>query len=121
MYPFVERFQAAIQALVADGPVKQRLARAYGDYLEDLTDVDLPGGACGALSDLHEALHRCGPMGREDAVRASIRKMSAAEATWHAETILKVYADLMVHARRSEPLKVVTTPADKPPRFLVGG
>lgn len=122
MHQFVERFQAAIEALVADGPVKQRLARAYGDYLEDLTDADLPGGSGRALNGLHEALHRCGPVGREDAVRASIRKMSAAEATRYAATILKVYTDLMAQPRRAEPLKVVGTPAaEKPPRYLVSG
>jgi hypothetical protein len=120
MYQFVERFQSAIAALIADGPVKQRLARAYGDYLEDLTDAELPGAAKVALRDLHEALHRVGPIGREDSVKASIRKMSPAEATWHAETILKVYADLLSQARRSEPLKVVSPPTEKPPRFLVG-
>lgn len=120
MYPFVERFEAAIQALVADGPVKQRLARAYGEYLEDLTDVELPGPAKSVLGDLHAALHRAEPIGRENSVGASIRKMSTAEATWHAETILRLYSDLLGQARRTETLKVVPAPQEKPPGFLVG-
>ena len=42
MSQIVERFEAAVQALVGDGPVKNRLRAAYTEYLEDLQQVDLP-------------------------------------------------------------------------------
>lgn len=126
MSQYVERFEAAIHALIGEGPVKQRLTRAYSEYLEDLQDVELPVVAKGALNDLHAALHRVTPVGKLGSVNASIQKMSACEAGWHAETIFKLYAELLTQVTRPEPLKIVErTDSDDartlPPRFLVTG
>jgi hypothetical protein len=46
--------------------------------------------------------------------------MSANEATWHAETILRLYAELLTQPRRTEPLKIVEAAEQPPTRFLVG-
>lgn len=121
MSQLVERFEAAVQTLIGDGPVKQRLTAAYSDYLEDLQDVELPVTAKGAFSDLHAALHRVQPSGKESCVKASVQKMSANDAAWHAETILRLYAELLTQPRRAEPLKIVEASEQSPPRFLVGG
>lgn len=128
MMHYVERFEAAIQALIADGPVKQRLTRAYSDHLEDLQDAELPVQAKGALKDLHTALHSVPPVGKQSSVKASVQKMSSGEAGWHAETIFKLYAELLTQAARPEPLKVVERAAGgavrtgaAAPRFLVTG
>jgi len=115
----LERFEGAVQALIADGPVKQRLVRAYTEYLEDVLEVEIPVSAGGALNELHEALHRVAPSGNETPVKASVQKMSTGEAAWHAGTILRLYVELLTQPRRVEPLKVVeTVPL---PQFLAGG
>jgi hypothetical protein len=47
--------------------------------------------------------------------------MSGSEAARHAETILRLYTELLVQPRRAEPLKVVESAAiQSPPRYLAG-
>lgn len=120
MSNIVERFEAAVRILIADGPVKHRLAKAYSDHLEDLQDFDLPVENGGTFSDLHAALHRVHPAGQESPVKASVQKMSPLEAGSHARTIFALYAALVAAGRRVEPLTVVE-PAKEAPRFLAGG
>jgi hypothetical protein len=119
MAHLVQRFEAAVHALIGDGPVKQRLVQAYSGHLEDLRGLELPVNANGAFAELHAALHRVAPVGKETPVKASVQKMSASEAVWHAETIVRLYAELLSQARRPEPLKVVEALERTPPRFLV--
>jgi hypothetical protein len=128
MLQYVERFEAAVHALISEGPVKSRLIRAYTEYLEDLQDVELPINSKGALAELHSALHRVRPVGKQSLVNASVQKMSPGEAGCHAETILKLYGELVLQASRLEPLKVVERSESRPaagepgpPRFLVNG
>jgi hypothetical protein len=118
MSALLEQFEGAVRILIGDGPVKLRLVRAYSEYLEDLLDLELPVSGS-ELQELHAALHRVTPRGNETPVKASVQKMSADEAAWHAGTILRLYVELLAQPRRGEPLKVVeTTP---PPQFLAGG
>jgi hypothetical protein len=119
MSPLAERFAEAVHALVSDGPVKQRLCRAYSDYLEGLDQGELPTALRATFSELEAALTRVGPVGTETRVRASVQKMSPREAGEHAGTIVKLYVGLLLgQTERAEPLKVVT--ATKPPRYLTG-
>jgi hypothetical protein len=117
--PFAQRFAEAVQALVGDGPVKQRLASAYAQHLADLADGDLPAALRRDFAELQVAMTRVAPVGSETRVRASVQKMSPDEASGHAGTIVKLYVEIMNGAERAEPLKVVA-PARKPPRFLTG-
>jgi len=119
MANYAERFEAAINALVGDGPVKQRLTRAYSDFLEPLQDQELPVNIRNMVSDLHAALHRVSPMGQETCVKASVQKMSVLEATRHAQSIVRVYTQLLTLTERAEPLKVVESQDAQPPRYLV--
>lgn len=120
MSQIVERFEAAVAVLIADGPVKQRLASAYAEHLEDLQQLDLPVEGGSQFGDLHAALHRVRPVGKESCVKASVQKMSATEAGWHAQTILRLYGALLMAGRKSEPLTVVEAPETEAPRYLVG-
>jgi hypothetical protein len=117
--PFAQRFAEAVQALIGDGPVKQRLATAYSSHLADLTDAELPAALRREFGELQAALSRVAPVGNESRVRASVQKMSPSDAVGHAATIVKLYVELMNGVERAEPLKVVA-PSRKPPRFLTG-
>ena len=115
----VERFAAAVEVLVADGPIKQRLAAACSLHLADLTEADLPPALRREFADLHTAVSRVAPAGYETPVRASVQKMSTSEASAHAATIVKLYVALASGVERAEPLKVVAPPR-KAPRYLSG-
>lgn len=120
MSQHLERFDAAVQVLIGEGTVKQRLTAAYSEFLEDVLDLELPAGAAGALGELHAALHRVAPVGKETAVKASVQKMSASEAAWHAQTIMRLYAQLLAQPRRPGSLRLMPASAAAPPRFVVG-
>jgi hypothetical protein len=117
-----ERFAEAVRTLVGDGPLKQRLIRAFGEHLGDLDHADLPAHVRRDFTDLQEALQRRAPVGRESRVQATVQKMSPTEAGAHAGTIVQLYIALLGQLERAEPLKVVTSPSSAPqqaPRFLV--
>jgi hypothetical protein len=105
-----DRFAEAVQTLIGDGPIKQRLVRAFGDHLGDLDGADLPPALRPGFSELQTALSCRVPAGTESRVQASVQKMSAAEAGDYAGTIVDLYAALLVQLERAEPLKVVSSP-----------
>jgi hypothetical protein len=122
MSQIVERFAAAVQALVGEGPVKSRLTVAYCEYLEDLQQVDLPVPGKADFSELHAALHSAAAVGKTDRVTASIRKMSPTEAWWHARTIVRIYAELLAMGQGAAVRQVPKAPVEilesEAPRFL---
>lgn len=121
MSQIVERFESAVQALVADGPVKRRLRKAYTEYLEDLRQVDLPIAGNAEFSELHRALHNVVPVGKIDPVRASVQKMSPGEAWRHARTIVRLYREVLAMERhgRNDAEAAFAPQQEPPPRFLV--
>jgi hypothetical protein len=123
MSQIVERFEAAMQTLLGDGPVKTRLGAAYSACLEDLRQVELPIPGHGALDLLHAAMHSVVPAGHNSPVTASIQKMSTAEASGHARTILRLYTELlaMEQTARAPVEETLEESAGRTPRFLVGG
>jgi hypothetical protein len=97
------------------------LLAAYTEYLEDLQQVDLPIESKVDFSELHAALHRVTPIGKIDRVRASVQKMSPTEAWWHAQTIVRLYAEVLAMERRVR-IDVESTfdrPCEAPPHLLV--
>jgi hypothetical protein len=74
----------------------------------------------GRYEDLQAAMHsQATPTSGESSIRIAVQKMSFAEASAYAETILELYAELLRCAERSEPLKIVRS-EDPPPRYLIG-
>jgi len=122
MSQIVERFEAAVRALVGEEPVKDRLRIAYKEHLEGLQQVDLPIASNADFGQLHSALHRAVPVGKSDCVNASVQKMSPAEARWHAQTIVRLYVEVlaMEHGARAKAETTLLPAAEPPPRFLVG-
>lgn len=123
MSQIVERFRSAVESLLGDGPVKNRLCTAYTEHLEDLAQVELPIPGNGLLGELHQAMHSIDPAGRQHRVAASIRKMSPAEATRHAGTILRLYTELLAMelAARAPAEAPAETAVERPPRLLISG
>ncbi len=112
----VKRFQAAVSALVVEGSVKDRLAAAYSEHLDDLEISELPRDLQAKFEDLHSALHAVTPIGKELCVRATVRKMSRLQAGAHARTIFTLYERLVSRSDRAAPLKAVNgTRKESPP------
>ena len=65
--PFAQRFAAAVQTLIGDGPVKQRLASAYSQHLAELTDTELPAGFAAGLQRAPGGHHPRRPGRQRDA------------------------------------------------------
>jgi len=110
-------FADAVQTLIGDGPIKQRLADAFSTHLGEIADSDLPTSLRREFGDLQTALCRIAPAGKETRIRASVQKMSPDEAHQHAATIVRLYVDLLNGTERAEPLRIVAPPR-KPPRYL---
>jgi hypothetical protein len=116
-----ERFHAAVTVLVGDGPIKERLASAYVENLDDLEKTEFPTDLRDAFGFLQTALHAERPIGREPCVKATVRKMSTSQARVHADAIVMLYAELVRHGQRAEPLRVVSASRRKPPKLLSEG
>ena len=115
-----ERFAAAVRRLVGDGSIKQRLGQAYAEHLDDLREGDLPASLHRTYAELAAAMRRSPGPAKESAIRITVQKRSFAEAAAHAQTIVKLYAEILRSAERGEPLKVVHS-EDKGTRFVAGG
>ena len=87
-----ERFHGAVLTLACSGAIKDRLAAAYRQHLADVSEEDLPRELREEFRDLHCTLTRERPAMRgEDAVRATLRKMSAVEADHAAASVVRLF------------------------------
>ncbi len=95
MRPVPDRFFAAVRALTADEPAKQRLITAYVDHLETLHIDDIPESIRPRFDSLRKAMNSVPPTERETAVQVSVRKMSPADAGRYTLSILMMFAELV--------------------------
>ena len=86
-----DRFHAAVRVLAGAGSIKQRLVSAYRDNLDDIHEDDMPPPVQADFAALRERLHRVTPLNGEGAVCATVRKMSSAEASCCAVSLLSLY------------------------------
>jgi hypothetical protein len=90
-----EKLQAATLSLARSGTIKERLTDACRNYLMSLVEEELPREIREDFRAFHYAVTREQPMLRgEDAVRATIRKMSNDEADLIASTVVRMFAAL---------------------------
>ena len=115
-----DRFRRSVKVLAGNGQVKQRLIVAYETHLEDIADDELPKSARPLFANLQSRMHNIAPLKGEGPIRASVRKMSFAEAQECAELIVAIFA--VVAAVRDEgdrpSLVAVSQAAEDIPAFL---
>jgi len=116
----VDRFHAALTVLAGNGHIKQRLIKAFGEYLVDIHEDELPLAMRESFADLCAAMHRVSPLNGEGPICASVRKMSLAEAGDCAGQVVVLYGELL-RSVGDEPAHLGASPDEQPrvPPFLV--
>jgi hypothetical protein len=112
MCQFTDRFYSAVRTLAGDGAVKQRLISAYKNNLEALPGEEIPQSIRDKFERLRVALHGAEPIGKECAVVATVRKMSAAEASSFASDIVAMFSELVRAKSTGERISIVK-PAER--------
>ena len=104
-----EQLEGAALSLVRSGPIKDRLAEAYRNHLAFVRVEDLPEALRADFRACHDALTRERPLRGEDAVRATVRKMSSTEADQLACSVVRLFAAIVREDAADEAHALVTT------------
>jgi hypothetical protein len=86
-----ECFHFATLELVRSTPIKQRLISAYRRHLAPFPEEQLPGEVRELFGQVMRGLRGVQPLPGEDAVAASVRKMSIQEADECAALIVEIF------------------------------
>jgi len=86
-----ECFHFATLELVRSTPIKQRLVCAYRRHLASLPEDQLPSEVRETFGQVLRCLRGVQPLRGEDAVAASVRKMSNQEADECAALIVEIF------------------------------
>jgi hypothetical protein len=87
-----EQFEGAALSLARSGSIKERLTDAYRNHLALVNVDELPDALRAEFRACHAALTRERPLRGEDAVRATVRKMSNHEADEVAGSVVRLFA-----------------------------
>lgn len=87
-----EHFEGAALSLARSGPIKDRLVDAYRKHLAFVNVDELPDALREEFRTCHDALTRERPLRGEDAVRATVRKLSGNEADELACSVVRLFA-----------------------------
>jgi hypothetical protein len=90
-----EQLEGAALSLARSGPIKDRLTEAYRNHLAFVRAEDLPEALREDFRACHDALTRERPLRGEDAVRATVRKMSGTEADQLACSVIRLFAAIV--------------------------
>jgi len=89
----LDLFEAATVSLTRPASIKDRLADAYRNYLAFVDEDDLPADVCEEFRALSDTLTRVRPMlPGDDALRATVRKMSSNDAAEAASAVVRMFA-----------------------------
>src|SRR5882672_11397312 len=89
-----EQLEGAALSLARSGPIKERLADAFRNHLALVNAEELPDALREEFRACHDALTHRRPLRGEDAVRATVRKMSNQEADDAAWSVVRLLAAL---------------------------
>jgi hypothetical protein len=92
-----ERLHLATAELARSGSIKERLVVAYLNHLSTLSETDLPRELREDFTGMTHAFNRVRPLPGEDAVHASIRKMSNEDADRYASRIVAMLGTVARH------------------------
>ena len=94
MTDHLDRFHAALTVLAGHGHIKQRLIKAFEEYLVEIHEDELPIAMKQSFADLRVEMHRVTPLNGEGPICASVRKMSLDEASECAGRIVTFYGEI---------------------------
>jgi hypothetical protein len=115
----VDRLYAAVSVLAGDGHIKQRLMKAYQEYLDDIAAHELPKSMQGTFASLKSRMSEVAPLNGEGRICATVRKMSVHEASDCAASVVSLYGDILRQADyASDPIPLNET-HENVPAFLV--
>lgn len=112
-----DRLEAAALALSTSDAIKDRLHAAWSSHLADLELRDFPREVREEFEELTRALNRERPLHGDTALKASLRKLSNAEAAQFAALIVRTYG--RVAALKSPQVSLIARPQPVPAPFLV--
>src|SRR6201993_5045545 len=95
MSPAWQQLEAAALTLARSGSIKDRLADAFRNHLSQVSADELPEGLRAEFRACHNALTREAPLRGEDAVRATVRKLSSHEADELACSVVRLFAAMV--------------------------
>jgi hypothetical protein len=99
-----EQLEGAALSLARSAPIKERLADAYRNHLALVNAEELPDALREEFRACHDALTRERPQRGEDAVRATVRKMSNQQADEVACSVVRLFAAMAREAPGEMPL-----------------
>lgn len=85
------QLEGAVLTLARSGTIKDRLTDAFRNHLAHLNADDLPDSLRAEFRACHDTLTRERPLRGEDAVRATVRKMSKEEADEVACSVVRIF------------------------------
>jgi hypothetical protein len=108
-----ERLEAAALALAGCEPIKDRLAIAWGKHLADLEARDVRD----EFEQLFQALNRERALPGDTVLKASLRKLSTAEASRYATLIIRTYGH--VASMKTSQLQILPRAVPQMAKFLI--
>ncbi len=121
----LDLFEAATVSLTRPSPIKDRIADAYRNYLAHVDESHLPVDVCEEFRALTDTLTRVSPQLRgDDAVRATIRKMSNDDAVEVASAVVRLFGAVSrasVHFAHIEEAASTKSAANVVPLHLAAG
>jgi hypothetical protein len=103
MRQITERFRTAVQICTGPQHIKERLAVAWVDHLDNIEADMLPEIMRTQFCELRSAMYTEKPQPRESAPYASVRKMADTQAAIYTAAILKLWNDLQRISYASAP------------------
>jgi len=114
-----ERLQGATLSLAGSAPIKERLTDAFRNHLALIEEGELPSELREEFRTLHHEVTREPPLLRgEDALRATVRKLSCEEAEAIACRVVHLFVDLTRTQVASVRPKGLKGPAAVVPLYL---
>lgn len=107
-----EQLEGAALVLARAGSIKDRLADAYRNHLALVNVEDLPESLRAEFHACQQALTHEPPLRGEDAVRATVRKMSGVEADEVACCVVHMFAEVVREAARTAILQQAAAEAE---------